>query len=91
MKHAILLIAFFGLSFTPQDQTANAVVRSKRGIDVYIYSIPTRSYKVVKSGFFLSSGSGCDIDNGIQRAIDRKAQAVIITPEKNQWEAIVYN
>ncbi len=91
MKYAILLLALSGLSFTPQDQTANAVVRSKRGIDVYIYSMPTKSYTVIKSGHFMSSGAGCDIDNGIQRAIDKKAQAVIITPEKNQWEAIVYN
>lgn len=91
MKYAILLMAIFGLSFNPQDQTANAVVKSKRGIDVYIYSIPARPYTVLKSGHFMSVGSGCDIDAGIQRAIDKKAQAVIITPEKNQWEAIVYN
>jgi hypothetical protein len=89
MKYPILLLALFGLSFNQQEE-ANAIVQQKRGIDVYIYSYPTRPFEVLKTGYFMSSGAGCDIDNGVQRAIDKKAQAVIITLDKNQWQAIVY-
>jgi hypothetical protein len=89
MRYAIIL-GLFSLSFNPQNEP-NATVKQYRGIDVYHYSIPTRSYTVVKSGHFMNMGNGCDVEAGVQRAIDKKAQGVIITPEKNQWEAIVYN
>lgn len=90
MKYPIIILALFGLSFTFNPE-GNATVQSKRGIDVYFYSTPTRPYTVLKTGYFMNMGGGCDVDNGIQRAIDKKGQAVIITPDKNQYEVIVYN
>ncbi|HEU5291674.1 MAG TPA: hypothetical protein VFU05_13585 [Cyclobacteriaceae bacterium] len=96
MKISTLLLAviliFLTASFT-KENSGNARAKKVQGVDVYIYSEPTRDYEVIESGKVMITLSGrCDegASQAAKKAAKLNAQGVIIDLSTWKWDAIKY-
>lgn len=95
MKTAFILMAVFGLSFTPD--SPGVTVSKIQGVDVYVYSTPNSKYKVIDSGKIrITLTGGCNevVNAAVKKAAASGADVVIVDLATsgigNAWEAIKY-
>jgi hypothetical protein len=89
---AIWLAAILGIAAT--NQQGNATVSRINGIEIYIYSTPSKDYTVIDSGKILVTISGsCNdsVNQAVKKAAKVNAQAVIFNLSTERWEAIEFN
>lgn len=74
---ALLLISVVA-SFRPKD-SANAVVQKIQGVDVFVYSTPSRDYEVIERGI-IGFAPKCEmvIEKSARKAADLNCNAVIV-------------
>lgn len=94
MKITILVLALYWgrVLLTYQDDgqtTANVTKRS--GLDVYVYSTPTKGYEVFKTGNILFASDCVGVINeAVEKAKAKKADAVIVYFETNTFDYVKY-
>lgn len=81
------------MSFKNQAE-GNAVAQRITGLDVYVYSEPTKPYEIIENGKVLVTlTGGCSevVNQGVKKAgkVDG-AQGVIVYLESSKWSAIKY-
>lgn len=88
----ILCFLILGFSYNP-DTTGNATVSKIQGIEIYVYSQPTKDYKVIDSGkvsITLTGSCSEGITQAVKKASKAGADAVIYDLNSSRWEAIRY-
>lgn len=96
MKTFSFLLVLLGVNLTPLPPSVT--VAKVRGIDVYVYSMPSGDYEVVDSGkVVLTLTGGCDevVNQSINKAVKSGADAVIVDMQNaglvgTRWTAIRY-
>lgn len=91
MKATFLLLAIFGLSYSPEEKTA--IVETREGIDIYAFSRPSKEFEIVKSSTVTFAFNGCKdwIPFAIKKAKSESADAVIIYfDSKGKFDIIKY-
>lgn len=93
MKIVLALFMLTGLHFAPADQ-GSATVNKIQGVEIYVYSSPTKDYEVIESGKVMLTLTGsCDdrIKSAANKAAKMKADGLIIElGEPTRWTAIRY-
>ena len=88
----ISIVILFGMSSPKRD--ANATAQRITGLDVYVYSEPTRDYEVIDNGKVLMTiTGGCSevVNQAVKKsAKNKEAQGVIVYLESSKWSAIKY-
>lgn len=91
---SILILAVIVLSAaTIRSNDGNAKADKLQGLDVYVYSEPTRDYEVIESGkvmFSLTGGCPETVSQSAKKAAKLGAHGVIVHLESNKWDAIKY-
>jgi hypothetical protein len=97
-KSVIVLVALVALALTSfnrnESETGNAVAQRITGLDVYVYSEPSKAYEVIDNGKVLVTlTGGCSevVNQAVKKASKNDgAQGVIIYLESSKWIAIKY-
>jgi len=85
-----LILALF--SFT-NSETGNATVRKIQGVEIYVYSEPTKDYDVIDTGKIIVGLTGsCEetINTAAKKAAKVQANAVIVELSSSKWSAIKF-
>lgn len=86
---AAVIVIVFALAFK-SDQIGNANVEKRSGLDVYIYSTPTKPYDLILSDSYVIAIDCNEIfTKPIKKSIGR-GDAVIIYPELSKFDIIKY-
>jgi len=89
----ILLAVILTASFQSTN-TGNANTTQLQGVDVFVYSLPSRSFVVLDSGRMTNTFE-CRCHLGVNYAAERaaklKADAVIVHLDRSMWKAIKFN
>jgi hypothetical protein len=90
---ATVAVVFIMVSFKQtQPPIGNAITEKVNGVDVYVFSRPTRNYDVIKSGTVTTIIGQCEsiANKSARKAADEKADGVIVNLNNNRYEAIKY-
>jgi len=86
---AVLMAICFAMAFK-SEQVGNAVVEKRSGLDVYVYSTPTKPYDLVSSEKFVVAMNCNEIFiKPLKKALG-KGDGVIIYPELSKFDIIKY-
>ena len=88
---ALLMLALFSFKIKSE---SNATVQRITGLDVYVYSEPTKPYEIVGDGKVLMTlTGGCSevVNQAVKKSTKLDgAQGVIVYLESSKWTAIKY-
>jgi len=88
---ATFIILILGLY--SNNETGNATVRKISGVEIYIYSEPTKDYSVIESGKIIATLTGsCNevVNSAAKKAAKLEADAVIIDLASSKWDAVKF-